>query len=263
MTNDGGIRYQAEGHVARITIDRPRVLNALDAAAERRLRELWGELERDRDIWVVVLAAAGERAFCVGADMSPDAAGPAGLEYWTEERADGFGGIALRRTLNTPVIAAVNGLALGGGMEMVLGCDIVIAVEDARFGLTEPRVGRIALDGGVFQLVRQIPRKAAMAMLLTGAQVSAAEARRLGFVNEVVARAELEATVQRYVDDVLRCAPLSLRAIKEMVQRASDLPADEAARVRLPALVEALRSADAEEGVRAFREKRPPRWQGR
>jgi len=162
--------------------------------------------------------------------------------------------------LNVPVIAAVNGHAVGGGLEMVLGCDIAVAVEEARFGLSEPRVGRIPLDGGVFQLVRQVPYRLAMSMLLTGQQISAAEACRYGLVNEVVARDGFLAAVQRWVDEVLRCAPLSLRAIKEMVLRTDALRVEDATRMRFPSLIEALDSADATEGVRAFREKRKPIW---
>jgi crotonobetainyl-CoA hydratase len=247
-------------HVARITINRPHVLNAIDAATERTLQDLWAEIERDPDIWVVVLTGAGERAFCVGADMSAGEAAPSGLEYWATDRPGGFGGIALRRTLTVPVIAAVNGYALGGGMEMVLGCDIVVAVEEAQFGLPEPRVGRIPLDGGVFQLVRQIPLKEAMGLLLTGRRISAARAHELGLVNEVVPRAELGEAVQRWVDEIKACAPLSVRAIKEMVNQAQFRPPEEAARLRLPALIRALQSEDAKEGVKAFQEKRTPRW---
>jgi crotonobetainyl-CoA hydratase len=158
------------------------------------------------------------------------------------------------------VIAAVNGHAIGGGLEMVLGCDIVVAVEDARFGLSEPRVGRIPLDGGVFQLVRQLPYRLAMSMLLTGRQISAAEACRYGLINEVAARDAFEAAVQRWVDEVLQCAPLSLRAIKEMVLRTEGLRVGDATRTSFPTLIEALESADAAEGVRAFREKRKPIW---
>lgn len=254
------IRFELADHVARVTIDRPRVLNAIDPAAERDLREIWESVERDREVWVVVLTGAGDRAFSVGADMSAGAADQTGLDYWARERPGGFGGIAVRRTLNVPVIAAVNGYALGGGMEMVLGCDIVVAVEEACFGLTEPRVGRIPLDGGVFQLVRQLPHRLAMGMLLTGRQIDAVEALRYGLINEVVARDGLEEAVRRWVDEVLQCAPPSLRAIKEMVQRTATMPVEDAIRMRFPALVEALASQDAIEGVRAFQEKRKPRW---
>ncbi len=254
------IRYELEGHVARVTIDRPRVLNALDDASEQALREIWRRIESDPEVWVVVLTGAGERAFCVGADMSVQATGETGLAYWKRERPGGFGGLAIRRTLTVPVIAAVNGHAIGGGLEIVLGCDIVVAVEDARFGLSEPRVGRIPLDGGVFQLVRQLPYRLAMSMLLTGRQISAAEAHRYGLINEVVPRADLGPAVQRWVDDVLACAPLSVRAIKEMVLGAETLGIEDAMRVPFPTLMEALDSDDASEGVRAFREKRRPIW---
>ncbi|MHB8620897.1 MAG: enoyl-CoA hydratase-related protein [Chloroflexota bacterium] len=257
------IRCELDGHVARITIDRPAVLNALNGAAEGELRGIWDRIESDRDVWVVVLTGAGERAFCVGADMNAAAVTLTGLEYWAQERPGGFGGIALRRTLDVPVIAAVNGYALGGGMEMALGCDVIVAAEHARFGLTEPRVGRVPLDGGVFQLVRQVPHRMAMGMLLTGKQVTAADALRMGLINEVAGKESFGEAVQRWVDDILSCAPLSIRAIKQMVQRTRTMAADEAVRMRLPALVQALASADAVEGVRAFQEKRKPVWQGR
>jgi crotonobetainyl-CoA hydratase len=254
------IRYEISDHVARVTIDRPRVLNALSPAAEDELREIWARIEGDRDVWVVVLTGAGDRAFCVGADMSERGTRETGIQYWARERPGGFGGLAIRRTLSVPVIAAVNGHAIGGGLEMLLGCDIVVAVEEARFGLSEPRVGRIPLDGGVFQLVRQLPYRLAMSMLLTGRQISAAEACRYGLINEVVARDAFEAAVQRWVDDVLQCAPLSLRAIKEMVLRTEGLRVGDATRMSFPTLMEALESDDATEGVRAFREKRKPIW---
>jgi crotonobetainyl-CoA hydratase len=189
--------------------------------------------------------------------------GKSGLAYWAAPREGGFGGIALRRTLDIPVIARVNGHALGGGFEMVLGCDIVIAAEEASFGLPEPRVGRLALDGGMVLLPRLMPHKAAMGMLLTGRRIAAREALAFGLVNEVVPRAELDAAVERWLADILVCAPLSLRAIKQTVQRTQHLGAVEAQAMRLPALIEALESADGEEGVRAFREKRPPVWKGR
>ncbi|MEK7862695.1 MAG: enoyl-CoA hydratase-related protein, partial [Chloroflexota bacterium] len=232
----------------------------LIGAAGEELREIWRRIEADPNVWVVVLTGAGERAFCVGADMSAQATGETGLAYWKRERPGGFGGLAIRRTLTVPVIAAVNGHAIGGGLEMVLGCDIVVAVEDARFGLSEPRVGRIPLDGGVFQLVRQLPRRLAMSMLLTGRQISAADAHRYGLINEVVPRADLGAAVQRWVDEVLACAPLSVRAIKEMVLGAEMLGIEDAIRTPFPTLMEALDSDDASEGVRAFREKRRPIW---
>jgi len=248
-------------HVARVTIDRPEVLNAVDAKTEQLLQRLWDEVEADRTIRVVVLTGAGEKAFCVGADMRDDA-GPSALEYWAAPRPGGFGGIALRTTLDVPVIARVNGYALGGGMEMVLGCDMVVAADHAQFGLTEPRVGRLPLDGGIPTLVRRIPHVWAMDLLLTGRRIPAAEAARIGLINQVVPAGELDTAVDALVDEVLACAPLSTQAIKQIVQRTAHLTSAEAQALRLPAVISALASDDADEGVRAFREKRKPRWSG-
>jgi crotonobetainyl-CoA hydratase len=159
------------------------------------------------------------------------------------------------------VQGGVNGHALGGGFEMMLGCDIVVAIEEATFGLPEPRVGRMPLDGGMVLLQRQIPYRLAMGMLLTGRRIT--EAASYGIVNEVVSRGALDAAVERWVADVLACAPLSVRAIKQVVRRTAQLAAAEAQALRLPAVVAALRSRDAMEGVAAFREKRQPAWEGR
>lgn len=256
------VRYELDGHVARVTIDRPEVMNAVDAATEAELQAVWARIEADRTVRVVVLTGAGDRAFCAGADMSAGG-GVSGLEYWAAPRPGGFGGIALRDTLDVPVIARVNGHALGGGLEMVLGCDVAVAAEEATLGLPEPRVGRLPLDGGMVLLQRQIPFRHAMGMLLTGRRVPAREAAGWGLVNEVVPRAELDAAVERWVAEVLACAPLSLRAIKQSARRTAQLSAAEAQAMRLPALVEALQSRDADEGPRAFREKRKPAWEGR
>jgi crotonobetainyl-CoA hydratase len=256
------ILYELKDHVARVTIDRPDVLNAIDAASERELQKIWDEIERNRDVRVVVLTGSGERAFSTGADMK-GGSGASGVEYWALARPGGFGGIALRDTLDAPVIARVNGHAVGGGFEMVLGCDIIVAAQEATFGLPEARVGRLPLDGGMTLLQRQVPFHLAMGLLLTGRRIPAAEALRIGLVNEVVPRAELDGAVARWVEDVLACAPLSVRAIKQVVRRTAQLTAAEARNQLLPALAEALQSEDSREGVRAFVEKRKPVWQGR
>jgi crotonobetainyl-CoA hydratase len=255
------IRFTLADHVARITIDRPEVMNAIDAASERELQRIWSEIEDNREARVVVLTGAGDRAFSAGADMK-GGSGAKGLDYWAIERPGGFGGIALRETLDVPVIARVNGHALGGGLEMALGCDLIIAAEEASFGLPEARVGRLPLDGGMVLLQRQVPFRQAMGLLLTGKRITAAEAFRIGLVNEVVPRAELDTAVERWVADILSCAPLSVRAIKQVARRTAHLTAREAQAARLPAVVAALRSKDSEEGVRAFVEKRKPIWRG-
>jgi crotonobetainyl-CoA hydratase len=256
------VALEIQRHVARVTIDRPERLNAVDTATEARLQAIWQELEARADVRCVVLTGAGERAFSAGADMKETGA-KTGLAYWAEGRPGGFGGIALRTTLDIPVIARVNGLALGGGFEMVLGCDIVVACEEAEFGLTEPRVGRLPLEGGMVLLPRLVPRKLAMGFLLSARRFKARELAAWGLINEVVPRAELDGAVARWVEDILACAPLSVRAIKQTVLRTAHLRPEEAQALRTPALVRALESEDGEEGVRAFVERRKPVWKGR
>lgn len=255
------VRYQVADHVATVTLARPDVMNAIDLATEAELQRIWSDLEQRRDVRVIVLTGDGERAFCVGADMKNPSM--RGVDYWAASRPGGFGGIALRDTLNIPVIARVNGYALGGGFEMVLGCDIVVACDEASFGLPEPLVGRLPLDGGMTLLQRQIPHRIAMGMLLTGQRIKAQRALEIGLVNEVVPRAELDAAVARWVAQILACAPLSVQAIKQVVRATAAMSPVQAQALRLPALVAALQSEDADEGVKAFQQKRKPVWKGR
>lgn len=255
------VNYELDGHVARVTIDRPDQLNAVDLATQDRLIAIWDEIERDRTVRVVVLTGSGTRAFCAGADLK-STSDKTGVDYWASLPPSGFGGIATRTTLDVPVIARVSGYALGGGLEMLLGCDIIIASSNASFGLPEPRVGRLALTGGVTLLSRRIPHVHAMGMLLTGRRIDAAEALEFGLINEVVPPEVLDAAVERWVTDVLACAPLSLKATKQMLRAAERVGPNDANMLRLPALIAAFTSADQAEGVLAFRQKRAPAWRG-
>ena len=255
------VRLTIENYVATVTLSRPAAMNAVDTATRDELLAIWSELEANADVRVIILTGEGDRAFCAGADLKEP--GRHGLDYWAHPTPGGFGGIALRETLDVPIIARVNGYALGGGFEMMLGADIVVAVDDAKFGLPEPRVGHIPLDGGAVLLQRQIPYRQAMGILMTGRLISAEEALKMGLINEVVPRPQLDEAIARWVKDILACAPTSLRAIKQCVRLTSTLTPVEAQRARLPALVAVLEAEDSEEGIRAFREKRAPVWAGR
>lgn len=254
------IDLDVAGHVATVTMNRPDRRNAIDSAHHAQLVSAWRAVEADPDVWVVVLTGAGEQAFCAGADIHERH--PDGHDYWASRDSDGFGGLALRTSMVKPVIARVNGAALGGGFEMVLGCDLAVAAEHSRVGLVEPRIGRLAIDGGIVNIIRSVSRKHAMEILLTGATFDAAEALRMGFVNEVVPAAGLDAAVQRWVDTLLSCSPVSLAAIKSLINATWHLPAREANLADVAAVRAQMTSADAAEGPAAFREKRRPRWSG-
>ncbi|WP_323766508.1 enoyl-CoA hydratase-related protein [Marinovum sp.] len=256
------VRFTVKDHVARVTIDRPDRMNAMDGATQTRLAEIWDEIEATPAIRCVVLTGSGDRAFSAGADLKDDS-GMSGVDYWKDISATGFRRLALRGTLTTPVIARVNGLALGGGLEMAMGCDIIIAAETARFGLPEAKVGRLPLDGGMVTLPRLIPRTIAVGMMMTGRMHSAAQMAAHGLVNAVVPAAALDDEVDRWVADILAAAPLSLKAIKATVRQTAEMPVHDAYSHETPELIAALGSEDAGEGVAAFREKRAPVWRGK
>jgi enoyl-CoA hydratase/carnithine racemase len=250
--------------VTTITLNRPEVMNAIHPPMHAELQQALDAFAADPEQRVCVLTGAGERAFCAGSDLKFAATAESGSG--AGQRAyprSGYGGIAERFDLAKPIIAAVNGVALGGGFEIVLACDLVIAADTALFGLPEPLVGAIALGGGLHRLPRQIGLKPALGIILTGRKVGAAEGKALGFVNEVAARAGLAAAVERWTADILRCSPVATRASKEVVQRGLAEPSLEDAmrNQRDYAGFRAwLQSQDIREGPRAFAEKRPPNW---
>ncbi|MET0264834.1 MAG: enoyl-CoA-hydratase DpgD [Duganella sp.] len=257
------VRYDKRGHVAYITLDRPEVLNALDLRTHAELAAIWSDFEQDDNLWLGVLTGAGERAFSVGQDLKElvqrNQAGVPPSSFGSQGGA-GWPRLTERFSMSKPLIARVNGLALGGGFELALTCDIIVAAEHAEFALPEARLGLIAGAGGVFRLTRQLPAKTAMGYLMTGRRLPAQRAYQLGLINEVAPLEELDACVDSWVEDVLRSAPLSLRAIKEVAQKSSTLPLEEAFQASYEWEERRRTSADCQEGPRAFVEKRPPSW---
>jgi enoyl-CoA hydratase/carnithine racemase len=257
---------EREGHLLIVTINRPEVRNALHRPATDELDQVWTMYETDPDLRVAILTGAGDRAFSAGYDikepMGPGQ-GSARGGFLATRHARGFGGLTHRFGMAKPLIAAVNGFALGGGLELALACDIIVAAEHAEFGFPEPRIGRMALDGGIHRLVRHIPLKLAMGILLTGRRVPAAEALRIGLVNEVVPAPQLLAAARRWADQILECAPLSVQATKEAALAGLSLPLPQAMALVPPLAARSMASEDHAEGVNAFRERRPPRWSGR
>jgi enoyl-CoA hydratase/carnithine racemase len=260
------ILYQVDGHVATLTINRPQAMNAMDSFAHLALSEALDRIQDDDAIRVVVLTGSGERAFSAGRDLKEISAE---ADMSSAQRSELAARWKLVRRLTDrhdffkPIIARVNGLAMGGGFELALACDLIVAADHATFALPEPKRGLIATAGGVHRLPRQLPLKTAMGLLLTGRTLSAARAFELGLLNEIAPAAQLDAVVQTWIDDILACAPLAIQATKQCAMTGLDYPLRAAIEATYPIEQRRKSSADSKEGPRAFAEKRVPAWTGK
>ena len=255
------IKVERDGPITTFVLNRPEVMNALHSPAHFELHEAFDAFAADPDQWVGIVAGAGVKAFSAGNDLKHQASGGA-----MKSPPSGFAGLTSRFDLTKPLIAAVNGVAMGGGFEIALACDIIIASETATFALPEPRVGLAALAGGLHRLPRAIGTKRAMAMILTARRVSAAEGKELGFVAEVTAPQDLMRTAREWAQQICELSPMSVRASKEAVYRGLDEPSLEAAirgQGKYPAVSALFTSEDFKEGPLAFAQKRAPQWKGR
>lgn len=260
MTNP--VHTERHGRVLLITLDRPKA-NAIDAPTSIALGAAFTELGDDEALSVGIITGGGERFFSAGWDLKAAAEGEAPD---ADNGIGGFAGLTEYWGLRKPVIAAVNGMALGGGFELALAADMIVAAEEAVFALPEPTLGIIADSGGVIRLPRRLPRAIAMELLMTGRRADAAELARWGLINRVVPNADLIPAALELAEQVAACAPLSLQAIKEIDAVSEDLTVEAAyARIRkgdLPAYSGLYDSEDAAEGMAAFADRRDPVWKG-
>lgn len=245
-----------EGHVRVVTLNRPEVLNALNDDAHDELAEIWDEFASSDHLWIGIITGSGDRSFCAGNDLKGQAAGTR-----RPHPHSGFAGLTARFDLDKPIIAAANGLAMGGGFEILLAADIVVAAEHAEFALPEARIGLMAGAGGVHRLPRMLPHKIAMELILTGRRLGAPEAARLGLVNAVVPKGQALHEARRYAEMILECGPLAVRAAKQASMQGLDAPSlEQAIRTTYTAQQTNRASRDYVEGPRAFAEKRKPVW---
>jgi dehydration protein DpgD len=263
---DARVLYEKRGFVARVVLNRPDVLNAMDLRMHQELAAIWDDVDADDGVRVVVLTGAGDRAFSVGQDLrerarlDEQATGEEAPSTFGSSDKPGWPRLTERFRLTKPLVARVHGYALGGGFELALACDLIIASDQAVFALPEVRLGLVPGAGGAFRLARQLPLKVAMGYLLTGRRMSADTALRYGLVNDVVPYEELDDRVATWTEDLLRSAPLAVRAIKEAALKSLDMPLEAAFSARFEWEQRRRYSLDAVEGPRAFAEKREPVW---
>jgi enoyl-CoA hydratase len=250
---------ERRGRVEVLTINRPEARNAINGAVSIGIAAAMEEVAEDDDVSVVVLTGSGEKAFSSGMDLKAFAAGEGASIMGA---SGGFAGIT-QRDFAKPIIAAVNGSALAGGLEIMLSCDLAVAAEHAVFGIPEAKRGLIAGAGGLIRLPKRLPMAVALELALTGDPIDARRAHSLGLVNRVVPAAALMEETLALAETIAANAPLALRYSKDVMRRAAELPEEEGWRINAEAVRIVFSSADAMEGPVAFAEKRPPRWQGR
>lgn len=255
------LKITRNGQILEIVLDRPKG-NAIDAKLSREMGRVFAEFRDDPELRVAILTGAGEKFFCGGWDLNAVADGE---EFTGDFGEGGFGGFPEMDTLLKPVICAVNGYALGAGFEMLLNADFVVASNNAQFWLPEAQVG-VAPDVATFILPKIMPRVKAMELLLTGKRLDATEAATYGLVNFVVPQSELMDSARELANRIMKSAPLSVAAIKEVVAKTETLSFGECYRDlragKWPEFEKMLQSDDATEGAKAFQERRDPRWKG-
>jgi E-phenylitaconyl-CoA hydratase/naphthyl-2-hydroxymethylsuccinyl-CoA hydratase len=254
-----GVDFLREGHVAYITLNRPEAMNSLDPESLEQLKNIWTEVREDREIRVIVLTGAGEKAFSTGTDMKKT---PPPKECMAATYLNEGMPIIPYMKMWKPIIAAINGYAVGGGLEMALACDLRIASKKAKFGLTEVKVASLAGLNGTQCLPRAIPQAIAMKMLLTGEMIDAEEAYRVGLVSDLVEPDQLMDLAKKYAERIAANAPLSVKAAKQAAVLGQDMPIDHA--ILFSHLMWGILrdTEDRKEGFTAFAEKRAPEYKG-